>query len=106
MKKHIRVSGVNGVFNGDVEIIFNAKILKRMVNNRSTHDDEEVQHYVHRVMGFIDGKGVPLYETEQKLKVPELAEKMEKYVTNLLKQKADEVKSPTVEEILKERGYL
>lgn len=105
MKKTLTASGVNGVFTGEVEIIFNAESRTRNVHNRGTHDDETVKYYVHKINGSAGGKELPHFETEQEEKVIELSESMEKQVTHLLQYQADVVKKQPLVETLKSKGY-
>lgn len=105
MKKNFDATGRNGTFRGEVEVILNAKSSIRVVHNRGTHDDETIKYYVHQIKGKAAGKELPLMETEQEDKVPEIVMSMEKQVMHLLEWASDRETTQTVNKILKDRGY-
>ena len=105
MKKDFDATGKNGKFIGEVEVILNAESRTRTVHNRSTHDDETIKYYVHQIKGKAAGKELPLMETEQEDKVPELVVSMEKQVVRLLEWASTREETRTVNKILKDRGY-
>lgn len=105
MKKVLTASGVNGEFMGLVEVVLNAEFRTKIIHNRGTHDEEEIRYSVHKIKGVAVGKEMPPFETEHEDKVVELADSMEKQVMHLLQWQADLVKKPSLNEILKDKGY-
>lgn len=107
MQKRISVSGKFGKHTGVIKVTTNYKSETKSVHNPSTHEDNDVKVFYHKVEAlYADGK---VYRVKEKLKnkdeILKAADDLEKDFTNWLKELANTEPKVTLEDELKNRGY-
>lgn len=105
MKKSFSVTGQNGTFHGEVEVILNAETRTRMMRNQSMHEDQITNYYVHRVIGRVEGQDMFVMDTEAEDKVPAVVDATENRVTSHLHWVSTREVTQTLDKILRDRGY-
>jgi hypothetical protein len=105
MKKEISVSGVNGKFIGEVEILFDFRKGPHTFHNRGTHEEKTKVIGWHKVIGRYEGKEVASSEEflgrDNAMNHAPLVEKtLHKYLETLANSKW-----VSVEDKLKKNGY-
>lgn len=105
MKKELSVTGVNGIFNGFVEVLLNERRENKMVHNSITHDEEPKTIYYTVIRGEAEGKSVSVVETIGENNLVGLVDNMEKSVMERLQFLASRAPIVTNTDALKQRGY-
>lgn len=108
MKKSITREGLNGTFKGTVEVKFCARKKQKTVTHAYTHDDSTTTTYYHKVFGYIEGKGLFCESNEftNKEDVFLHLAKVEKEIEVELHRLATTIHKKTVEQELRDMGYL
>ncbi len=112
MKKEIEVTGVNGTYKGFVEIKLNAKNETKKVSNNFIHEDENRNFSYHSVISkyFANEFQNPILFEERcdilnESEVLVISTVFESNLKNKLYFLADNIKTETINDKLKSKGY-
>lgn len=104
-KKTLIMSGINGTFEGAVEIKFNHRTEKKEVHNRMTHDEVTKLFSYHLIVGRVEDNDIGSVEVQANDLCLRHLDDMEKRVNAELRILADAPKVKSIEEQLTDKGY-
>lgn len=105
MKKSFTLTGKDGTHSGYVEVQLNSIKIRIKTHNHNTHEDTETTLLRHSVIAVINDDIIAEFDVILESDIPEFVSKAETRLISKLEFLACNLRSNTINELLKERGY-